>query len=384
MKVLAITPYLASTYGGTSKCIQELANEVSNLDISLDLVTTNAALDSEKLGHDWIRENNYRIKYFPCWYRNDFIISLRLVFWLLKNANQYDLVHTNTVFAPLISVANFICHLKHIPYINTPHGMLEPWALSYKARKKKYYYQWFEKPLLANAEAIQTLASSEAEKIQELGFEQTVTIPNGIHVHDYQNLPSAEIFYQQFPQTRNKTLILFLGRIDPKKGLDLLAPAFAKVHQDFPETHLIMAGPDSIGFMPTVTQYFQNLDCMDAVTFTGMLKGDLKLSALAAANLYVAPSYSEGFSVSVLEGMASGLPCVITTGCNFPEAAQVGAARVVEIDSESIATALLNLLENPQSAQKMGEIAQNFIADNYTWKVIGQKMVQTYRQVVNG
>ena len=383
MKVLVVTPYLASTYGGTSKCIKELANEVSSLDISLDLVTTNAALELEKLDQNWIQENNYRIKYFPCWYRNDFIVSLKLIFWLLNNISQYDLVHTNTIFAPLISIANLICRWKNIPYINTPHGMLEPWALSYKANKKKYYYQFLEKPLLAKAQTIQALASAEAEKVQKLGFSKTVTIPNGIHIADYQNLPNEEIFYQKFPDTRGKTLILFLGRIDPKKGLDLLAPAFAKAHQNFPDTHLIVAGPDSIDFMPTVTKYFQDSNCMDAVTFTGMLKGDLKLSALAAADIYVAPSYSEGFSVSVLEGMASGLPCVITTGCNFPEAGQAQVARVVDINAESISRAFIDLLANPQAAEKMGKAASKFIADNYTWEVVAKKMVQTYRQVIS-
>ena len=274
MKVLAVTPYLAPTYGGTSKCIIELAKEIGNQNIAIDLVTTNAAMNLPKLANSWISKKNYRLRYFSCWYHNDFVISLRLIFWLIKNIANYDLVHTNTIFAPLISLTNLICRSQNIPYINTPHGMLEPWALSYKARKKKYYYQLLEKPLLKTASAIQTLATPEAQKIQKLGFAKTVTIPNGIHAEEYQSLPSPEIFYQQFPHTRHKKLILFLGRIDPKKGLDLLAPAFAQAYQKFSDTHLVVAGPDSINFMPTVEQYFIDAGCQDEVTFTGMLKGE--------------------------------------------------------------------------------------------------------------
>ena len=125
-------------------------------------------------------------------------------------------------------------------------------------------------------------------------------------------------------------MVLGLGRIDPKKGLDLLAKAFTKAHQVFPDTQLIVAGQDNTGFLPIAQNYFEEAGCSSAVKFTGMLTGEIKYAALAAANIYVAPSYSEGFSMSVLEGMASGLPCVITTGCNFPEASEV--SEIVDID----------------------------------------------------
>ena len=109
----------------------------------------------------------------------------------------------------------------------TPHGMLEPWALCYKSRKKKLYFNLFEKPSLQRASAIQILASTEAINVKQLGLKSPlVLVPNGIYQNDFQELPNSEIFYQKFPETRNKTLILFLGRIVPKKGLYLLVIAF--------------------------------------------------------------------------------------------------------------------------------------------------------------
>lgn len=384
MKILCVTPYLGKSYGGTSKVVTEIAQKLGSFNCQIDLVTTNAN-DKEKLNvplNLWLDSKNYRVKYFSCWHRSDLIFSFALLQWLFINVGNYDLVHTNTVFSPLISLVHSICNFKKIPYIVTPHGMLEPWALSYKAAKKHYYYQLLEKPLLQQANAIQTLASLEAEKIQNLGFQQTVTIPNGIECNEYQILPNSETFYQQFPHTRNQDLILFLGRIDPKKGLDLLAPAFAKVKQRFPRTHLIVAGPDSINFLPTARDYFKNAGCEDTVTFTGMLQGDLKLAALAAATIYVAPSYSEGFSMSVLEGMASGLPCVITTGCNFPEAAIAKVAHVVNIEIDSISNALISCLENPQQAKAMGDRARQFIFQNYTWDIVAKKLIKVYQDIL--
>ncbi|HTL88172.1 MAG TPA: glycosyltransferase, partial [Leptolyngbya sp.] len=185
------------------------------------------------------------------------------------------------------------------------------------------------------------------------------------------------------PALRGKTLILFLGRVDPKKGLDLLAPAFAQAYAQFPEAHLVIAGPDNTGFLPTARSYFEQAGCLEAVTFTGMLTGELKHAALAAAALYVAPSYSEGFSLSVLEGMASGLPCVFTTGCNFPEAAIANAAEVVEVDAIAISKAMQRQLADREAAIALGQRAQQFIFQHYTWDQIAAQLVQSYRNILD-
>ena len=385
MKILIVIPYVASSYGGTSKIVIEVVQGLSALGLSIDLITTNASVTNslDVPLNIWIPEKGYRVQYFSSWHRNDFVISTSLISWLFTHLNDYDLVHTHTLFAPLISFTNWMCLLRKIPYIATPHGMLEPWALSHKAWKKKLYYTLLEKPVLRQANAIQGTASSEADNIKNLSFKKTFFVPNGIHSNQFEVLPDPEIFYQHFPNTRDKTLILFLGRIDPKKGLDLLAPAFSRVRAQFPEAHLVVAGPDSIGFLPTAKSYFAQVGCLDAVTFTGMLTGSLKFAALATASLYVAPSYSEGFSMSVLEGMASGLPCVITTGCNFPEAAKNKAAYVVDINANKIADALIECLSDPQESKAMGERARRFIFQNYTWEQVAKELMLVYKMTVS-
>ncbi|HEY9833806.1 MAG TPA: glycosyltransferase [Stenomitos sp.] len=385
MRILHVIPALGSVYGGPSKGVVELVQIIGSLGISVDIVTTNAN-GSTNLNvplHTWIPEKYYRVQYFPYWHLFDYKVSLSLTRWLFEHVNKYDLVHTHAIFSYPVLPAYWACQWHQVPYLVTPHGMLEPWALSYKARKKHFYYSLFEKPALERANAIQMLASSEAERIKALNLKApTVIVPNGIHRQDFEPLLSPELFYQKFSHTRNKTLIIFLGRIDPKKGLDLLASAFAKVNAQFPQTHLIVAGPDNIGFLPTAQSYFAEAGCLEAVTFTGMLTGSLKYSALAAASLYVAPSYSEGFSVSVLEGMASGLPCVITTGCNFPEAAAAQAAHVVDIDADEIALALIQCLSNPQQAKEMGQCARQLIFEHYTWECIAAKMIEVYTAIL--
>jgi len=384
MKILVVINALGEVYGGTSKIAIELSEAIGNLGVSVDLVTTNA--NGKKLLDEplftWINKKDYRVQYFPYWDILDYKFSLSLTFWLLQNVSQYNLVHTHGIFSYPVLSAYWGCNKSNLPYIVSPHGMLEPWALAYKSNKKKKYFSFLEKPALNKAAAIHMTASTEAENVKPLNLKSPLAIiPNGIHRKDFDLLPSPEIFYHQFPETRDKILIIFLGRIDPKKGLDLLAKAFAKANQIFPETHLIVAGQDNTGYLPIAQNYFKEAGCADAVTFTGMLTGDLKYAALAAATIYVAPSYSEGFSMSVLEGMASGLPCVITTGCNFPEARDV--SEIVDVDAEQIGNALIKLLHNPSTAKEMGDRARQFILENYTWDQIASKMVAIYKQILS-
>jgi glycosyltransferase involved in cell wall biosynthesis len=385
MRILIVIPALSSVYGGHSKSVVELAQSLGSLGLSVDIVATNAS-GSTKLEvplHTWLTEKSYRIKYFPYWNLLDYKISLSLTRWLFQHVADYDLVHTNAIFSYPVLPAYWACQRHRVPYIMTPRGMLEPWALAYKSWKKRLYLALLEKPALQRASAIHLLTSSEAKQAEALALKTSiVVVPNGVHRQDFERLPNRELFYQRFPDTRSKTLVIFLGRIDPKKGLDLLAVAFAKVHAQFPQTHLIIAGPDNIGFLPTARSYFAEAGCLDAATFTGMLTGSMKYAVLGAASVYVAPSYSEGFSMSVLEGMASGLPCVITTGCNFPEALAAQAAYVVNIDADEIANALIECLRNPQQAKEMGDRARQLILGRYTWERIATQMKEVYTVLI--
>lgn len=385
MKLLVVVPALGAVYGGPSKSVIELARALGKSGVSVDVVTTNADGDRtiNTPLHQWIEQDGYRVRYFPYLGWGDYKLSLSMARWLIAHSHRYDLVQTNAIFSLTNLPAYLTCRWQNVPYVIIPRGMLEPWAMSYKAWKKKVYYTLLEQPALQSASAIQMLASSEAEQIKLLQLKSPVVIsPNGIHRQDFETLPSPDLFYQQFPNTRSKKIILFLGRIDPKKGLNFLAHAFGKVSADFTDVHLVVAGPDSVGFLPMAKQYFADSGCLDSVTFTGILSGDVKYGALAAADYYIAPSYSEGFSMSVLEGMAAGLPCVITTGCNFPEAGEAGVALVAEVDDEAIATALHQCLADPQAAAVMGDRAKQFIFDHYTWDKVANNLSTYYQSIV--
>lgn len=386
IRLLITVPAVGSVYGGPSKSVLELASALGSQGILVDVVATNANGRSKlDLPADiWLDEKGYRIKYFPCSIWGGSVWSTRLASWVYHNIRNYDILHINIIFNPINLPFYLACFLWKIPYLIAPRGMLEPWALNYKAWKKRSYYKLLELPALNGASGIHTLATSEAEKIRSLCLKTSVfTVPNGIHKRDFQKLVDSDVFYQAFPALKNKKFILFLGRLDPKKGFDLLASAFSRVVAKYPDIHLVVAGPDNIGFLTTIKKYFEDAQCLSSVTFTGLLEGNLKLSALTAASLYVAPSYSEGFSMSVLEAMASGLPCVITTGCNFPEAAECNAAQIVSPDAEEVSKAILRFLDDTAFAARTGTLARELVLGKYTWDSVAQKLLFVFDEIVS-
>jgi glycosyltransferase involved in cell wall biosynthesis len=385
MKVLHVVPSLGSIYGGPSVSVINLAKALGEIGLDVDIITTNVngqdTLDVPL--ETWVQHEHLRIQYFSCWHFKDYKISNTMSAWLYQNIDSYDIVNTHAIFSVTNAAAYRACQRRNIPYVIHPHGMLEGWALNYKSWKKRPYYSFIEKSAIARASMIRVLAKAEADSLKELNLGSPLTlIPNGVEKSEFIQMPDRQEFDHTFPETNGKRLILFLGRIDPKKGLDLLAEAFSQINQRFSDTHLVIAGPDNTGFRAVAESYFAKFNCLAAVTFTGMLEGSLKYSALSAATLYTAPSYSEGFSMSVLEGMAAGLPCVITTGCNFPEAAEASAAYVVPIQAAAIAEACMYCLSDPGAAEMTGQRARKLIFDHYSWNAIAQKMLAAYKSIL--
>lgn len=380
MKVLHIIDGIEQVSGGPSLIVVNLCEALLRQSVEAELVTTQDPFSSYALvDFDAIKQ---QVRIFDRW-KGRIAISFSLQSWLKDNIQQYDVVHIHGTFSYTTHIAATMARQAGIPYIVAPHGLLEPWSLRNKRLKKMLGMKLVVNGDLRSATALHATATPELQNLQQLGLKTPVAlVPNGIDRTVFEQLPSPQIFYDQFPTTVGKQLVLFLARIDPKKGLDLLAPAFAKLRQVFPNTHLIVAGPDTIGFLPTVKQYFRDAQCLEAVTFTGNLAGESKFSALAAASVYVAPSYSEGFSISVLEGLAAGLPCVLTTGCNFPEAERANAAYTVDVHADAIAAGLIQCLKELQEGNRRGERARQFIFDYYTWDQAAAQLIQLYQHVV--
>ncbi len=273
--------------------------------------------------------------------------TTRLVPWLKKYAQNYDCVIVNGIWQ-FNSFAVWLALRKtQIPYFVFTHGMLDPWfkrTYPLKHLKKWLYWPWAEYRVLRDARAV--LFTSEAEKVLARAsfwlyrcHEKVVSYGTA----GPEGEPEAQqaSFWQDYPELLGKRLILFLSRIHPKKGCDLLIQAFAEIAQIDPALHLVMAGPDQVGWQATLEAESQALGISERVTWTGMLSGGLKWGAFYNAEVFILPSHQENFGIAVAEALACGLPVLISDQINIWQEIAADQAGLVGPDTLAGTQALL-------------------------------------------
>ena len=309
--------------------------------------------------------------------------SRDLARFLDDSITRFDLIHIHEIWH-YAGYAAFRAAKKkrNIPCVVTIHGELSEWSLQHKAWKKLIYRNAILDGVLRNADALHAITLPEKNRIASLGYDTPVTVaPNGIDPTPYDNLPDPSEFLEKFPILKGKRVILFLGRLNPKKGLDILARSFPALKSRFPDTVLLIAGPDEEGTRRMMESILESQGNLDSAVFTGMLTGAEKLAAMSRADIFVLPSYSEGFSIAILEAMAARLPVVITDGCDFPEAAEHGAGIVVKANETEVAQALGELASDSELRFCMGERGRKLVTERYTWQVAASSIAHLYRSL---
>ncbi len=292
-------------------------------------------------------------------------------------------VHIHGLWEQSTNVAAGTARSLHKPYLVSAHGMLEPWALANKRLKKRLYAALFERRNLREAACLHALTHAEAEDYRNFGCSNPiVVIPNAVHLP--QSLDAAT-FLAAFPQLRGRTLILFLGRIHFKKGLDLLVASWAQLARKWPEAHLVLAGPDSENTRAGIEESIARAGLGNRVTFTGMLDHEMKWSAYAAATCFVLPSYSEGLSTAVLEAMAAGLPIILTEQSHMPEIGDNHAGWIIQPDVDDLTGALTTVLSSSSGALRIvGARGRALIKQNYSWPSVANQIAEVYHALASG
>ncbi|MDP6824209.1 MAG: glycosyltransferase [Dehalococcoidia bacterium] len=300
---------------------------------------------------------------------------------LQREARAADVVHIHEMWHYPHFAAARACKSLGVPFVVSPHGSLDPWALASKQLKKRVYSAIWQRRLLGRAAAAHALTGTEESQLRAYGYSGPVSvIPNGIDVDEFQRPVPPGLMDDRYPELRGKKVILFLGRLHEKKGLDLLVRAFAGLHGTRLDTHLLIVGPDD-GYETDVRRMIGEAGIEGSVTLTGPLDGDDRLAAMTRADVYALPSYSEGFSVGVLEALAAGIPVVISTFCYFPEVETAGAGLVTEPDVEEVEAALSTVIDNPELGDRMGKAGKNLVHTGYSWESVASSFIELYGSV---
>jgi glycosyltransferase involved in cell wall biosynthesis len=310
--------------------------------------------------------------------------SVDMYRYLKKHAHEYDVIHMHGIWH-FGSLAPFLIPNKAIKVI-TIHGLLDKWAVAHSKWKKDIVTLLYQKRLLGKADLIQiNNTDEEQDVIRYLGYrpKNMVIVPNGMKLDEYSrsSLPEKGIFRRKNGIEPGQQLVLFMGRLNVKKGLDLLLPAFQKVHQQLPNAILILAGPDD-GYQAETEDFIRKHQLGERIKLVGMLTDTIKKEALSDADLFVLPSYSEGFSIAVLEAMTSGVPALVSDRVGFGDyIARHQAAYLTPLTSDGVADGLLKILQDDAYADDLAKRAHRMVAENFDIRVVANQLLEEYKKV---
>jgi glycosyltransferase involved in cell wall biosynthesis len=272
-----------------------------------------------------------------------------------------------------------------VPYVIAAHGMTEPWALRHKAWKKTIYTALVEGKNLRRAACLHALSRPEVDHLRAIAPGTPVCfVPNGVDLAPLENLPPRAVLEAEFPELVGRFLLLFFGRLHAKKGLDLLAASWQALQHEHPDLHLLLAGKDDGALTPLV-QRLGDAGLSSRLTWLGHIDGERARQVWGAADGFILPSYSEGFSMAVLEALACRLPVVITSACHFPELAAAEGGIVVEPTAGGVTRGLRELLERSTSERSvLGKNGRALVEGDYTWSQQGRRLANVYRWLADG
>ena len=255
--------------------------------------------------------------------KSSYAYAPRLLAWLRRNRRNYDAVIVHGLWQYGGRATWKALRNTSTPYFVFPHGMLDPWfkhTYPVKHLKKALYWPWGEFRVLRDARAVCFTCEEErvlARQSFRLYRARETVVSFGTSAPPADADAQRAAFFGQFPQLRDKKIVLFLSRIHVKKGADLLIEAFARVAPRDPNLHLVMAGPDQQGLQAELEQQAQKLGIAPRITWTGMLAGEMKWGAFRAASAFALPSHQENFGIVVAEALACGAPVLISDKVNI-------------------------------------------------------------------
>jgi glycosyltransferase involved in cell wall biosynthesis len=355
----------ASTSGGEGLAALRYAESISQAGCTVILLSKEI---SNVSNGDSTRLGTMTLKTVPTRRRllQELFVQYHCIKGMCEDEN-IEIIHLHGMWSPFLAIAALVAHINRIPYIISPHGCLEPWALSYKKIKKDIAMWTYQGMALRAASMFVATANQEAESIRRLGYRQPIAvIPNGV---DVALLTKPDL------QARPKT-ILFLSRVHPKKGLLDLVEAWCMCRQ--PGWKIVIAGGDEGGYRQVVEALIHAKGLQSDFEFTGFVDGKRKQSCFDAATLFILPTYSENFGIAIAEALANELPVITTTGAPWRDLMTHRCGWWVAPGVRGVTDALIAAMAcSPDELHAMGKRGRELVINKYSWSHIGATGLET-------
>ena len=390
MNILQIIKYYypAMTFGGPVRCSYNLCEYLAKKGHKVTVYTTDALnIDANtriETKHEFV--GNVEVFRFPVLSRvAGLFISPRLIAKLRENIGDFDIVHLHE-YRSFQNIVYYYINAHRVPYVMTLHGQLFTAYVGDHMNSvalREVFDSFFGKRLLTQASKVLALTETEAEKCSRLGVESTrmLVVPNGVDPADFSKIPDKGDFKREFSLNADN-MILYLGRIDKRKGIDILIKACSRLFKQRENAKLVIAGAD-FGFLSEARALVRLLGVENKVLFSGGLSREQVLAAYNDASVVVYAGIQEGFPIVPLEAGIMGKPVVVSEdpATDFVKRGRFGLSvkygNVLQLEE-----VLKFILDNPEKAAEMGSKGQTYIRSNYSWNVIGKKIEDIYYNIL--
>lgn len=371
LAVLHVIPSISLAHGGPSRAIRLMEQAQRALGMTVFTLTTDDDGPGRRLSDQESRDPN---RYYARKRLEFYKVSPGLLPWLLQHVREYDVVHVHALFSFSSVLAAWVARLRGVPYVVRPLGTLTSYGVSQRRPAlKRLSLRFIEGPILRHAAAIHFTSAIEWREAEALGFKlRGVVIPLGVPVS------------QQVPRSRPECRsLLFLSRLDPKKNLESLLTALARLRVDGLKPTLQVAGSGRPEYVEGLRTLANSLGVSDQVRWLGEIDGDAKAALWAESDVFILPSFSENFGIAAAEALLAGLPCILGIGVAIAsEAAIAGAAIAVAPDAESVARALRELLGDSDRCAQMSVRARELALREYSTETMGKRLVALYERII--
>lgn len=293
-----------------------------------------------------------------------------------------DAVHLHTPWEPINIHAAAICRRLGVPYILSVHGMLDDWSMTQSNLKKRLYLALAARKMLERAHAVHCTAQAEIEQSRRWYPKGTgVVVPLVFDLAPYRELPGPDLARQTFGIDPARPAVLFLSRLHVKKGVHILVEAAASLRDRGVDAQFLIAGTGDDDYTARITEQIRSLDLASNARLLGMVGGELKVSLYQAADLFALPTSQENFGFVLPETLACATCAITTKGVDtWPELQASGAALIIEQSPEAFASAIRELLADPQRRRRMGDAGRDWVLSALDPVTVARRYAELYEQ----
>lgn len=368
MSIVHIVPSIDAEASGPSYSVPRLCESLGALGCNVTLLTLGSKFAAGA--------SNYSHRYYPISkVFGRFFASNQLKTALLSHAQYVDIIHSHSLWLMPNVYPSLAARRAGKPLVLSPRGTLSPVALSRSRWMKKLFWTLVQGPAVRSAACLHATSEQEYRDIRNAGLRQPVAIvPNGVDIPPWIGRKA---------QSGSRTL-LYLGRIHPIKGIDNLLRAWQSIAGRFPDWRLRLVGPDAASHRMQLDRLAAELK-LERVEFTGPRYGADKHAEYAAADLFVLPSYSENFGMSVAEALAHGVPVITTTGTPWMSVRERACGWYVSPDTPGLEGALREALtlDRPE-LDRMGRAGRVWMEREFSWDQIAHEFEKIYKWILQG